>query len=97
MREHLRLDNVLPPIIVEVSDIDAHSRVARVLEPCSTLVRKRAVLIVDVEYIVRRDIVRDIYVGPAISVQIGNGDTKTESRIAAYAEQWGGRMRDTSS
>ena len=55
------------------------------LQPPSGLIGKCSVPVVDVDDIVGRDIVGDIDVRPAISVQVGDGDAESIAGIAQYA------------
>src|SRR5205807_1493520 len=68
--------------VVEIGDVDAHSRLTRVLQPLARLVRERAVPVVDIDDVVRNAVVGDVDVGPAIAVQIGDRDAEPVAGIA---------------
>src|SRR5688500_19376478 len=71
-------------VVVEVGDVDAHPRHARVLYPPVGLVGKRPVAVVDVQDVVRRPVVRDVDVGPSIPVDIGHDDAEPVAGVAPY-------------
>ena len=75
-RHHVHLKDVGPAVIIEIRDVHAHASEARVLEPLGSLVGERSVSIVDIHDIVGHDIVGDVDVGSAVSVQIGNGNAE---------------------
>ena len=73
---HVHLEDVGPSVVVEIRGTDAHARKARVPEPLRGPVGERAIPVVDIEDIVRGDVVRDIDVGPAIPIDVRYDDAE---------------------
>src|SRR5207249_9359378 len=73
-RHHVHLQNVGPAVVIEIGDVHAHAREARVLEPRTSPVGERSISVVDVEDIIGGDVVGDVEIGPPVPVQVGNRD-----------------------
>ena len=93
IRHHVRLQNIEPAVIVEVGNIDAHARKARVLEPCGRVVGEGSIPIVDIQDIVGRVVVGDIDVGPPIPIQVGNRDAESKPDLPQDA-RFRGHVRE---
>src|SRR5207244_13403889 len=83
-RHHVRLHNVGPAVVIEISDIDTHARKARMLEPRAGLIGERAIAVVDVEDIIGCDVVGDVEVGPPISVHVGHHHAESVPDLSQY-------------
>ena len=92
-REHVHLEDVGPAVVIEVGDIDAHARKARVLEPGTGLVGERSVPVIDVEDIVGCDVVGDVDIGPAVVVHVRHhhpesvSDLLQDPRLPGYIRE----------
>src|SRR5262249_42600211 len=64
-------------------DIEAHGEVTRVRHLLLERLDERSVALVDVEVVVLEEIVRDVDVGPPITVHVGDDDAESESDFAA--------------
>ena len=68
---HVAGNNILPGIIINVGDINAHAEHGTLGKPVAGMIGKGAVAIVNVEVIVHGKIVAAIYIHPSIVVHIG--------------------------
>src|SRR5439155_21797401 len=83
-RHHVRLQNVWPAVIVEIGDIDAHAGKTRMLEPLAGFIRKRSIPVVDIKDVVGRDVVRDVDVGPPVSIDVADDDAESVPELSQY-------------
>ena len=69
-RKHFHHDNIRQPVVIVIGHVGTHGRVTLVLEVLSGPIGEGAVAVVDVEQIVRLEIVRHIDVRPAVLIDI---------------------------
>src|SRR5439155_281807 len=81
---HVHLQNVGPAVVVEIGDINAHTRKTRVLEPRAGPIGKRSIAVVDVEDVIGCDVVRDVEVGPPVPVQVGHRHAESIPELPQY-------------
>ena len=83
-RHHVHLQNVGPAVVVEIGDINAHTRKTRVLEPRAGPIGKRSIAVVDVEDVIGCDVVGDVEVGPPVPVQVGHRHAESIPELPQY-------------
>src|SRR5690606_23387651 len=79
--KHIERHKIDPSVIVEFSCIVSHRELTLVRDASRTFIGKGSVSVIDVEYIVGHKVVADIYIRPAIRIEVGNSQSKTKSFI----------------